>query len=103
MSLRRKPPSNALVALIAVTSLLTLTGCTKKSNAQYTVPGEISLLSKDVAQVPRHVFTWEARYWNPSPLLLSVQGRFRKINSMTIKINIRRASFTRWTHRLDGI
>jgi outer membrane cobalamin receptor len=43
----------------------------------YTVPaGEISLLGNDVAQVPRHVFTWEARYWNPSRLLLSVQGRF---------------------------
>ncbi len=43
----------------------------------YTVaPGEISLLGKDVAQVPRHGFTWEARYWNPSRIMLSVQGRF---------------------------
>ena len=43
----------------------------------YNVPaGEISLLGKNVAQVPRHGFTWEARYWNPSKLLLSVQGRF---------------------------
>jgi outer membrane receptor protein involved in Fe transport len=43
----------------------------------YTVPpGEISLLGKNVAQVPRNVFTWEARYWNPSRLMLSVQGRF---------------------------
>jgi outer membrane receptor protein involved in Fe transport len=43
----------------------------------YTVPpGEVSLLGKQVAQVPRNVFTWEARYWNPSRLLLSVQGRF---------------------------
>jgi outer membrane receptor protein involved in Fe transport len=43
----------------------------------YTVPpGEISLLGKNVAQVPRNVFTWEARYWNPSRILLSVQGRF---------------------------
>ena len=43
----------------------------------YTVPpGEISLLGKNVAQVPRHVFTWEARYWNPSRIMLSVQGRF---------------------------
>lgn len=43
----------------------------------YTVPaGEISLLGKEVAQVPRNVFTWEARYWNPSRLLLSVEGRF---------------------------
>lgn len=43
----------------------------------YTVPaGAVSLLGKDVAQVPRNGFTWEARYWNPSRLMLSVQGRF---------------------------
>lgn len=43
----------------------------------YTVPqGEVSLLGLQVAQVPRNVFTWEARYWNPSRLLFSVQGRF---------------------------
>ncbi len=39
-------------------------------------PGAVSLLGNDVAQVPRNVFTWEARYWNPSRLMLSVQGRF---------------------------
>jgi outer membrane receptor protein involved in Fe transport len=43
----------------------------------YTVPpGEISLLGKNVAQVPRNVFTWEARYWNPRSIMVSVQGRF---------------------------
>lgn len=43
----------------------------------YTVPeSEISLIGNNVAQVPRNVFTWEARYWNPSRLMLSVQGRF---------------------------
>jgi outer membrane receptor protein involved in Fe transport len=43
----------------------------------YTVPaGAISLLGREVAQVPRNVFTWEARYWNPSRLLFSIQGRF---------------------------
>ena len=43
----------------------------------YTVPaGEVSLLGNNVAQVPRSVFTWEARYWNPLRLMLSVQGRF---------------------------
>jgi len=43
----------------------------------YQVPqGAVSLLGLDVAQVPRNIFTWEARYWNPSRLLLSVQGRF---------------------------
>jgi outer membrane cobalamin receptor len=39
-------------------------------------PGGIDLVGLDVPQVPRNVFTWEARYWNPSRLLLSVQGRF---------------------------
>lgn len=43
----------------------------------YTVPtGGISLLGNEVAQVPRNVFTWEARYWNPQRLLVSVGGRF---------------------------
>jgi outer membrane receptor protein involved in Fe transport len=43
----------------------------------YTVPpGAISLLGRRVAQVPENVFTWEARYWRPSRLMLSVQGRF---------------------------
>ena len=43
----------------------------------YAVPaGAVSLLGKQAAQVPRNVFTWQARYWSPSRLLLSVQGRF---------------------------
>jgi len=43
----------------------------------YTVPqGAVSLLGKNVAQVPRNVYTWEARYWNPSRIMLSMQGRF---------------------------
>jgi len=50
---------------------------TGASIVNYTVPtGEVSLLGNDVAQVPRNIFTWEARYWNPSKLMLSVQGRF---------------------------
>jgi outer membrane receptor protein involved in Fe transport len=42
----------------------------------YPSPPAVSLVGLEVAQVPRHVFTWEARYWNPSRLLLSLQGRF---------------------------
>jgi outer membrane receptor protein involved in Fe transport len=38
--------------------------------------GNAILVGLDIPQVPRHEFTWEARYWNPSRLLLSVQGRF---------------------------
>jgi vitamin B12 transporter len=39
-------------------------------------PGGVDLVGLDVAQVPRNVFTWEARYWNPSRILLSLTGRF---------------------------
>jgi outer membrane receptor protein involved in Fe transport len=50
---------------------------TAASVVNYTVPaGEVSLLGNAVAQVPRNVFTWEARYWNPSRIMFSVQGRF---------------------------
>ncbi len=59
---------------IQITAGYEYTGATV---VDYTVPtGAISLLGNDVAQVPRNVFTWEARYWNPSRLMLSVQGRF---------------------------
>ena len=39
-------------------------------------PGGVDLVGLDVAQVPRNVFTWQARYWNPSRLFASVSGRF---------------------------
>jgi len=39
-------------------------------------PGGVSLAGLDVPQVPHNVFTCEARYWNPSRLFVSAQGRF---------------------------
>ena len=39
-------------------------------------PGGIDLVGLDVAQVPRNVFTWQARYWNPSQVFVSLAGRF---------------------------
>lgn len=39
-------------------------------------PGGIDLVGLDVPQVPRNVFAWRARYWNPSRLMFSVTGRF---------------------------
>jgi outer membrane receptor protein involved in Fe transport len=39
-------------------------------------PVNTALQGLDIPQVPRHEFTWEARYWDPKFLLLSVQGRF---------------------------
>lgn len=39
-------------------------------------PGGVDLVGLDVAQVPRNVFAWQARYWNPSRILLSLTGRY---------------------------
>ncbi|GAC1432551.1 MAG: TonB-dependent receptor [Terriglobales bacterium] len=39
-------------------------------------PGGISLVGRDVPQVPRNVFTWQALYSSPSKFFASVQGRF---------------------------
>lgn len=38
-----------------------------------------SLIGLNVPEVPRHQFTWEARYWNPSRLMLSIQGRYSSL------------------------
>lgn len=39
-------------------------------------PADPTLEGLDVPQVPHHQFTAQARYWNPSRLLLSLQGRY---------------------------
>jgi outer membrane receptor protein involved in Fe transport len=42
-----------------------------------TVADSIStLVGLNVPEVPRHSLTWEARYWNPSRVMLSLQGRY---------------------------
>src|SRR5581483_8582185 len=47
---------------------------------QYThatvVDSSPQLIGLNVPEVPRHQFTWEVRYWNPSRLMLSLQGRY---------------------------
>jgi outer membrane receptor protein involved in Fe transport len=59
---------------IQITAGYTYIGATVVS---YPVPpGGVDLTGLEVPQVPRNVFTWEARYWNPSRVFLSVQGRF---------------------------
>jgi outer membrane receptor protein involved in Fe transport len=42
----------------------------------YVVDSSATLVGKNVPEVPRHQFTWEARYWNPRRIMLSVQGRY---------------------------
>ncbi|MBV9573734.1 MAG: TonB-dependent receptor [Acidobacteriales bacterium] len=39
-------------------------------------PAETALQGLRIPQVPRQQFTLEARYWNPSKLMLTLQGRF---------------------------
>jgi outer membrane receptor protein involved in Fe transport len=35
-----------------------------------------ALVGKRVPEVPHHQLTWEARYWNPSRIMLSLEGRY---------------------------
>ena len=42
-------------------------------------PAYPTLIGLRIAEVPRHQFTLQARYWNPSRLMLSVQGRYSGI------------------------
>jgi len=42
----------------------------------YVEDSSASLIGKNVPEVPRNQFTWEARYWNPERVMVSLQGRF---------------------------
>ena len=42
----------------------------------YVVNSTQSLVGKLVPEVPKQQLTWEARYWNPTRIMLSVEGRF---------------------------
>ncbi|MCU1270517.1 MAG: TonB-dependent receptor [Acidobacteriaceae bacterium] len=42
----------------------------------YVVDSTRSLVGKLVPEVPKQQLTWEARYWNPTRIMLSVEGRF---------------------------
>jgi len=43
------------------------------------VDSSAALVGKNVPEVPRHQFTWEARYWRPERIMLSVQGRYASL------------------------
>jgi outer membrane receptor protein involved in Fe transport len=38
-----------------------------------------SLVGLNLPEIPRHSLTWEARYWNPAKLMLSLQGRYSSL------------------------
>ena len=43
------------------------------------VDSSAALVGKNVPEVPRHQFTWGARYWKPERIMLSVQGRYASL------------------------
>jgi outer membrane receptor protein involved in Fe transport len=45
----------------------------------YVEDSSAALIGKSVPQVPRNQFTWEARYWRPERVMLSVQGRYASL------------------------
>lgn len=42
----------------------------------YVVNSTQSLVGKQVPEVPQHQLTWEARYWKPTRIMFSVEGRY---------------------------
>ena len=45
----------------------------------YVENSSAALIGKRVPEVPRHQFTWEARYWKPERLMLSLEGRYASL------------------------
>jgi outer membrane receptor protein involved in Fe transport len=45
----------------------------------YVEDSSAALIGKSVPEVPRHQFTWEARYWRPERIMLNVQGRYSSL------------------------
>ena len=39
-------------------------------------PANTTLIGLELPEVPKHQFTLQARYWNPSRLMFSIQGRY---------------------------
>jgi outer membrane receptor protein involved in Fe transport len=45
----------------------------------YVEDSSAALIGKNVSEVPRNQFTWEARYWRPDRIMLSVEGRYSSL------------------------
>lgn len=67
-----------LDAVAHLTSFIEISGGYQFVHA-YVEDSSATLIGKSVPEVPRNQFTWEARYWNPTRLMLSVQGRYSSL------------------------
>ncbi len=65
-------------AVAHLTSSIEISGGYQYVHA-YVENSSAALIGKSVPEVPRNQFTWEARYWRPSVLMLSVQGRYASL------------------------
>jgi outer membrane receptor protein involved in Fe transport len=67
-----------LDAVAHLTSFIEISGGYQFVHA-YVENSSAALVGKSVPEVPRNQFTWEARYWNPTRLMLSVEGRYSSL------------------------
>lgn len=64
-----------LDGVLHMTSTLQLSAGYQFTHA-YVEGSTESLVGNRVPEVPQHQLTWEARYWNPKRIMLSVEGRY---------------------------
>jgi len=64
-----------LDGVVHLSSVIEISGGYQYVHA-YVEDSSAALIGKNVPEVPRHQFTWGARYWNPTRLMFSVQGRY---------------------------
>ena len=72
---RTRSPGAELDGVAHLSSFIEISGGYQYVHA-YVEDSFAALNGKSVPEVPRHQFTWEARYWRPERLMLSVQGRY---------------------------
>ena len=75
---RTRSLGTELDARLRLSSAIELSGGYQYTHAT-VIDSVPSLIGLNVPEVPRHQFSWEARYWNPSRLLVSVQGRYSSL------------------------
>jgi outer membrane receptor protein involved in Fe transport len=64
-----------LDGILHLTSTMQLSAGYQFTHA-YVESSTASLVGNRVPEVPQHQLTWEARYWNPARIMLSVEGRY---------------------------
>jgi outer membrane receptor protein involved in Fe transport len=75
---RTRSLGGELDAVAHVRSFIEISGGYQFVHA-YIEDSSATLIGKSVPGVPRHQFTWEARYWRPQRIMLSVQGRYASL------------------------